>query len=1193
MSDHFGNIPIQPSKPVHRPPKKTKAKIRSKHKVPSGKKVSPTPKRKKHNHLVKWLLFTVLVIVAYSGIGFLIVPYYLSDILPDQLKTKTGYTLKTTSVKFNPLTFKLTAGYVELRSDDSVQIASFQSLETEIALVPLLRFDLICDNLHINQLEALIIRKKNNRYNLEQLIPASANEEKSEIIGFSDLPFFFSLNNIVIKDSKVLFRDLPAGKEHSITDIHLNLPTLSNIKFQADRYIHPYFRAVINGSPFELTGQTRAGYGSLDTGVTELSCELKELDLKLYSEYLPFKLPFTIGSGKASGTIDLHFDPDRSKDDKLAINFNFALSSLFLKTKDNSLSGSSDKAHLKGSYQPVANNLLLREFVISEPLINLTKQGKNHKLESNTSDNKIPNSQNVAINPFSFMISSLSLFDGQLVVDSDQPKQHETWSKLQILFKNIHNQEYVTKSKVQTTGLFNISARSAQGNSRFFFEGEMSPNIDETTVLKGKLKLEKFPNENILNLIAQKKFSSVKGTGSLTGSLELFPDQFGAKWKSNFSNTDIRFEDFYIKSDNADITATIKAQIVELGPVSGGRQDGFKLGSVKVKNGSIILEENTTNASFPTLLPAKSQIKEVNYQGSVSIIRKRKGQKDQTLSDLTFTADQLDSKTRTNNLTTNGTFSSGATFHGQGNLKLSPFAFRLTTEFNKIPMETVHSYFNTTSAEKSNVLIDGTVSGNGVFTYPQKSYTGELQLDDGKFELSADNIMSIENITLSNFHYTSSPFHFGVEKCSINKPKFNWILPAEMSSFPVMTIGQRIKATLPQNLEKTAKKKISVSEIDIQKILFSEGIINITDKRLSPHWAAEITSLEGSISNIHSGKAVKDSQLSLRGMLDESPFRLEGEVGIFAEEATSNLSFSLSPFPLASFHKQLLDKVELETSSASFTVNGTIESTHTRLKQSGIINFSDISTLEKNSSTALAFALLSDPDERIKIAYDYVSDPKNIKPLFREVLSVMQRALVKGLVSPLLLAEGDYSDLIGVEVFDFIPGELVLTEGSLMHLERLSQLLKSHPFVGVELLGGVNTIKERSALHNILQTKENDRVKKLNDQRFTEFRNLEKDYQAKIATQQNRTNQSGKISETTIPAEILAGFQPTQPMDIVVDDGMLLDLAQRRLDYLEQYLMPLNSLQHKRVFIKPLQQLHPATPENPGEISFRLRAVDK
>jgi len=56
---------------------------------------------------------------------------------------------------------------------------------------------------------------------------------------FSELPFLFSLNNISIREGSVTFQDVPAATTHTVEQIELDLPSLSNFPFQTSQNIHP------------------------------------------------------------------------------------------------------------------------------------------------------------------------------------------------------------------------------------------------------------------------------------------------------------------------------------------------------------------------------------------------------------------------------------------------------------------------------------------------------------------------------------------------------------------------------------------------------------------------------------------------------------------------------------------------------------------------------------------------------------------------------------------------------------------------------------------------------------------------------------------------------------------------------------------------------------------------------------------
>ncbi len=118
MSDHFGNIPIQPPESI--PPSKKPIK-----KIPRTPAVrTPKKKRRSSNKGLVWIAAVVIIIACYCTLGFFGVPYYVSNILPKHFQDRTGLVLIPSTVTFNPFTFRFETGELKILSESGTTILS-------------------------------------------------------------------------------------------------------------------------------------------------------------------------------------------------------------------------------------------------------------------------------------------------------------------------------------------------------------------------------------------------------------------------------------------------------------------------------------------------------------------------------------------------------------------------------------------------------------------------------------------------------------------------------------------------------------------------------------------------------------------------------------------------------------------------------------------------------------------------------------------------------------------------------------------------------------------------------------------------------------------------------------------------------------------------------------------------------------
>ena len=201
-------------------------------------------------------------------------------------------------------------------------------------------------------------------------LPNNRNKKnQSGIIDFAELPFLFSLNNIKLSDSQIIFDDKSTAKTHKIEAIQLALPAISNFPYQTDTYIHPRFSAIINGSPIKLTGEAILGGAGQDGRQTLLSCDLDDIDIPLYFEYLPVSLPIDVNQGRANGKLQISFSPEEEKGSKLKIQFSLSTTGLALESRNSKLALKVPTAKFDGSLEPFSQSLAIQNILLREPTL--------------------------------------------------------------------------------------------------------------------------------------------------------------------------------------------------------------------------------------------------------------------------------------------------------------------------------------------------------------------------------------------------------------------------------------------------------------------------------------------------------------------------------------------------------------------------------------------------------------------------------------------------------------------------------------------------------------------------------------------------------------------------------------------------------------------------------------------------------
>ncbi|MGB3222020.1 MAG: DUF748 domain-containing protein, partial [Desulforhopalus sp.] len=997
MSDHFGNIPIEPpesSPPDKKPQKQTPpetipAKPKSRR---STIKLSKTKRLKTKRSSAKrstavttwgWIAAALVIgFVVYCLVGFLGVPYYVTKIFPDHFQERTGMMLKPTTVTFNPFTFRFQAEDLRVLSESGAPIMSVNSLFADVAPSSFLRLDLICDTVTIKELDLKITREMDGSYNFQQIFGAKKDSTPAEILDISDLPFSFSLNNISISNSKIVFNDRPAKKIHTVENIKLDLPNFSNIPLQKDQYLRPHFSAIVNGSPVELTGQASMGESDNQDQTTRLSMEIHDLNLTLYSGYLPFSLPMEFHKGIANGKVDLSFNPLSESGDKLSIDFKLQISDVELTKAKGILTLAAPTTELEGKLQPVSRTVHLTNLAVTKPVIssfgksllrNIKEPQKKTAQETPPdSSESHASSASTEAAPYHLVIDQLLVDNGTMLLFSEKTNQKptSTWSAIQLSIKDYRSAQGNGKS--QERGTFRLSGEKDGTSTDFSWKGSFS----STDSVTGALILQKIDSNELLNIIGSEHPFKFKGVADLKAQLIFSTNKDQAApltYKLHDANLIVENFSLIDEVDKDKEESILAAPVVKFTGMSYSGDKSIDFGNVQFKKATAHFTYGRIPKFFKEFDAQKYKINGIDFEGETTFNSPKKSGGSLVFTNVSLKTSELgSSKQASNNLIVTAGTETGGIFNAQGSVALSPFSVNAKTGFRELPAVDVFKFFTTSSLLNE---INGNLSGKGQIKLPSKSYEGELQLTDfsnqkpkGK---TKESTFSWQKAVFQDVTYTANPFHVGLTSAVIDQVDYSWTITANDTE-PMARLARFFQKYLPAaNQPSTAKPKTGNST-GIKEISFTNGKIQIQDQRLTPHWEGEMVDFKGKIEDIQSSTS-SESVFSFTGRLDDTPFLMEGSVDLFSETNNGTFRFSLENYPIASFHKQLAPKTDIDTSSGEFKATVDYTWQNQQFVRAGNFIFIDVSPVDTTADSALPLALLKGDDNTFSLPVEFSS----------------------------------------------------------------------------------------------------------------------------------------------------------------------------------------------------------------------------
>jgi outer membrane protein OmpA-like peptidoglycan-associated protein len=228
----------------------------------------------------------VCLVVVFTITGFFILPPVLTSVVSKNLGKALHRDVTIQRIKVNPYTLVLEVQGLAIK--DQVRPGAFVSLGSltvNVEWLSLFKRAPIVRELKLDKPSIRIIRFEDNTYNFSDLLKGEKKGEK---------PQSFSVSNIQITGGNVVMEDRPMHKTHTVRDIALTIPFLSNMPHLTDIFVQPSFQAVINGTALVLKGRSKPFAESLESSLT---INLKQIDIPYYFAYLPMKPGFAVKSG--------------------------------------------------------------------------------------------------------------------------------------------------------------------------------------------------------------------------------------------------------------------------------------------------------------------------------------------------------------------------------------------------------------------------------------------------------------------------------------------------------------------------------------------------------------------------------------------------------------------------------------------------------------------------------------------------------------------------------------------------------------------------------------------------------------------------------------------------------------------------------------------------------------------------------
>ena len=284
------------------------------------KRLSEIYKNKLRPRFKKIFIGLIIFFGVFTLVGFFALPPILKSILTKKLSENLHRSVTINQIKINPYTLSIAVRGLTIKDKGSSEtFVSFDEFFVDLQSISIPKMALILKEVRLTNPYIKIARHPDKSYNFSDLMEKGESKppekEKSK-------PFRFSLNNVRIENGSIDFSDEPERIKHTVRELNIGLPFLSNYPYYVETYVQPSFSAKINGTPYTIQGKTKP---FADSRESSFDVNINDLDIPYYLAYAPMKMNFKIVSAFLDTQLRISFIEAKDKKPSVTVAGNVSL----------------------------------------------------------------------------------------------------------------------------------------------------------------------------------------------------------------------------------------------------------------------------------------------------------------------------------------------------------------------------------------------------------------------------------------------------------------------------------------------------------------------------------------------------------------------------------------------------------------------------------------------------------------------------------------------------------------------------------------------------------------------------------------------------------------------------------------------------------------------------------------------------
>ena len=272
------------------------------------------------------LIALVALVILFGLIGYFILPGILKSKAEEMLAQTLHRKTTIEVIEIHPYSLEATIRGVKMMEPDGAAVfVSFDELYADLQAESLFRAAPVVREIRLVNPYVHLVHIDGPRYNISDIVELIQSQPPS------DEPARFSVNNILIDGGKIEFDDRPERVLHTVEELRIGVPFVSNLPSQVEVFVEPALSAKVDGAPLAVTGKARP---FSDLREASINLDYDGVDLTRFYNYIPFEPAFKLPSAKLDLHLNASFQQPKDAAPTLVIKGTGALSKVELTALD-------------------------------------------------------------------------------------------------------------------------------------------------------------------------------------------------------------------------------------------------------------------------------------------------------------------------------------------------------------------------------------------------------------------------------------------------------------------------------------------------------------------------------------------------------------------------------------------------------------------------------------------------------------------------------------------------------------------------------------------------------------------------------------------------------------------------------------------------------------------------------------------